>query len=58
MDEKGSSHHCPYCCPHCQKQYNLAPRENLIYIEKSLKAILYLEERIKKLEDEKRVKFR
>ena len=58
MDEKGVNHHCPYCCPHCQALFNLPPTQNLIYIEKSLKAILYLEERIKKLEDQKRVKFR
>ena len=55
MDQKGSSHHCPYCCPHCQKQLRLPPTQNLIDIQK---AILLLDHRIKKLEDQKAVKFR
>ena len=54
MDEKGSSHHCPYCCPHCQKQLRLPPAQNLIHIQK---AILYLEQRIMLLEGKKTVKF-
>ena len=55
MDEKGVNHHCPYCCPRCQKDLKLPPRENLIHIQK---AILYLEQRIKMLETQKRIKFR
>ena len=55
MDAKDSSHHCPYCCPHCQKKLRLPPMQNLIHIQK---AILLLDHRIKLLEDKKAVKFR
>ena len=53
--EKGLSHHCPYCCPLCQKKLSLPPTQNLIDIQK---AILVLDHRIKLLEDKKTVKFR